>query len=371
MEEEQKLITADTEIVSAEQNIDETSMARRYCLTLNNPAKQGFNSDEEMLSYLEEKVPDVIKYAIFQREKGEETGTEHFQMFIQLASPMRFRTFKKLFPKAHIEKALGTNLDARDYCKKEDTRISGPYEVGIFSEERSRTDYKSFYQAVEKGLSDEELRNLYPSLYVKMEKSIDKLRQDNLRKLYGNKLKEDFIVVYIYGKSGAGKTYNLFQHYGSKAYMITEYAKHPFDDYKNEDVIIFDDYRSQIDFSMFLRLLDIYPINLPRRFNNVYGNYTKVFITTNNNLLSQYSYLRSNDLASWKGLERRIHFILNYVSQDKILLEVANKPIEDLMKIIPDSMKTKLDISKVAKDIESANKQVKMFEVVEDGDLPF
>ena len=367
MENEREILTPDTEIVEAEKQYDESKMVRRYMLTINNPTE----TDEEMGEYIESYVPDVIKYCVFQREKGEETGTQHFQMFIQLKSPMRFRTFKKMFPRAHIEPAV-SNVEAREYCKKEDTRISATYyEFGVFAEERGNHQYKEFYKAIDSGLSDREIRDLFPTLYPKMENTLDKIRQDNLRFLYQDKPKENFIVCYIYGKSGVGKTYDLFNHYKSQAYIVTDYDRYPFDDYKNEDVLIFDDYHTSFSLQKMLKLIDEYPINLPRRFKNVFGNYTKVFFTANEDFNSQHLYDRNENREVWKGFERRVHFILRYETREKIIVEKASKSIEELQKIISKEMFDKLDTKFVCKSVEEARQQVMTFTPVDDDDLPF
>lgn len=42
----------------------------------------------------------ICSGAVFQREKGAKTGYEHYQCFLQMASPMRWSTLKNYFTKA-------------------------------------------------------------------------------------------------------------------------------------------------------------------------------------------------------------------------------------------------------------------------------
>ena len=156
------------------QSIDPNSQARRWMLTINNPKE----TDEEFYSYLEGL--EHFKYAMFQREKGENTGTEHFQVFIVFTIGKRFSSIKTLFPRAHIEKALKTNIQCRDYCSKSDTRVTGPYEVGTFVKEGERTDIKDFMELVHTGASDRELERLFPKLYLA---NIDKIEQLRIKDL--------------------------------------------------------------------------------------------------------------------------------------------------------------------------------------------
>ncbi len=122
------------------ETISANAQGRRWLLTINNPQQ----TDEEIEKYISDL--EHFKYAMFQREKGRETGTEHIQLFVIFTIGKRFSTIKNYFPTAHIEQAKGTNVQCRDYCSKKDTRISGPYEIGQFTEERARTDKQGFLQ---------------------------------------------------------------------------------------------------------------------------------------------------------------------------------------------------------------------------------
>ncbi len=70
---------------------------RNYLLTVNNPVQ----TDEEFFDYL--KTLRHIKYFVFQREQGNETGTQHFQLYIEFEVGKTFATMKEYFPTAHIE----------------------------------------------------------------------------------------------------------------------------------------------------------------------------------------------------------------------------------------------------------------------------
>ena len=192
----------------------EDTQARRYLLTINNPEQ----SDEEFISYIENL--EHFKYSMFQREQGEQTGTEHLQVFIVFNCAKRFSTLKKYFPTAHIEKVKGTNTQARDYCSKSETRISGPYELGTFTEERSRTDISNFIEMVQLGASDLELAKLFPKLYIQNLNKIQKIRQEYIANEFRNK-NRDIEVTYIYGPPRTGKTRYVYDKYGfGKFYHI-------------------------------------------------------------------------------------------------------------------------------------------------------
>ena len=63
--------------------------ARDWCFTINNPVQ----SEQEFLEYL--KTVSDLRYAVFQRERAPETGTEHYQGYFEFNKPKWFNTIKK------------------------------------------------------------------------------------------------------------------------------------------------------------------------------------------------------------------------------------------------------------------------------------
>ena len=339
--------------------------ARRWVLTLNNPDK----TDEDMVKYIESL--EHIKYSIFQRERGHLKETEHFQMFLIFTIGKRFSTIKTLFPEAHIEACKGSNVQCRDYCSKQDTRVSGPYEIGEFQEERGRTDIKTIEELLKADADDKTIRELMPNAYQRYYNYIQTLRQNLLREEHSNKIKENFICIYIYGKSGIGKTSSFFNEYGNKAYFVKNYNKDPWFSYKNQDLVVFDEFRSQFDFSDMLNYIDLYPVELSRRYNDMYGNYTKAVIMCNDPPRMQYEWWYKNRYESWEGFLRRIHFVLEF-QKDKIYVEKASKDIEELKKVLPKNMIELLDYSKLTFNKHTTDKSaIQTFEQVPIDELPF
>lgn len=336
------------------------SQARRYLLTINNPSEE--QTDSYMYHYMEEL--EHVKYFMFQRERGNEKGTEHFQIFIIFSCAKRFSTMKRLFEKAHIEKCKGSNVQCRDYCSKSDTRVSGPYEFGDFAEERSRSDIKTLIELVKSGAPNDQILELMPNAYMKYIDKIERVRQELLQAELGNKLKE-LDTVYLYGQSGVGKTYTVLTYHGiNKVYRISDYDKDPWYSYKNQDVVMFDEFRSQINFSKFLMLTDVYPCEVSARYSNKYANFTKLYIVSNIPLEQQYSWYKLNEPESYKAFLRRIKFVLNY-QKGKVYVEKAEGGIEKLKTLFPDSIINMLDFSRLNTGTNS-RQQVMKFELVDD-----
>ena len=70
-------------------------------------------------------------------------------------------------------------------------------------------------------------------------------------------------------------------------YRVTDYD-HPFDSYKGQDVIVFEEFRSSLKIQDMLNYLDGYPCELPCRYNNKLACFTKVYIITNISFNQQY-----------------------------------------------------------------------------------
>ena len=102
------------------------SPAKRWVFTLNNYTEEEFNSIREEFS------SNSSKYSIG-REVGEE-GTPHLQGYVELESKARFSYFKKIMPRAHIEKAKKNRATNITYTQKEGSYIQN-FKEEVYIEE--------------------------------------------------------------------------------------------------------------------------------------------------------------------------------------------------------------------------------------------
>lgn len=70
-----------------------------------------------------------IKYVSFQREIAPSTGTEHLQGYIAFKTRFRMSQVRQLpgLEGAHLEMRRGTADQARDYSRKDETRMAGTF----------------------------------------------------------------------------------------------------------------------------------------------------------------------------------------------------------------------------------------------------
>lgn len=302
---------------------------RNYLLTVNNPAQ----TDEEFYDYL--KTLRHIKYFVFQREQGNATGTEHFQLYIEFEVGKTFTTMKEYFPTAHIESRKGSKTQARDYCSKTDTRMDGHkvFEYGEFIENGERSDLNDITQMIESGATDRDIQLAYPSQFFRYYKNIAQLRQVYLETKFNNVFRE-LEITYICGSTEKGKTRYVMDKYGyTNVYRVTTYDHTAFDSYNGQDVIAFEEFRSSFKIEDMLKYLEGYPLMLPSRYNNKVVCYTKVYIITNWALHEQYKNVQSQYASTWAAFLRRIKTVYDFdkskeIPVNKLTGELRTKQIK-------------------------------------------
>ena len=242
---------------------------------------------------------------------------------------------KNKFEGAHFDVAHGTSQENRDYVFKEGKWLIDPKgdtnhrdsheEWGEIPNERpgKRTDIDMLYDMVKNGMSNYEILEENPKYLLHIDR-IDKARKTYLEEQYKN-VWRDLDVTYIWGATGAGKTRGVKEKYGyANVYTITDYS-HPFDGYKGQDVILFEEYRSNIRIGDMLQYLDGYPIELPCRYANKVACYTKVFFCTNVDIRSQYRDIQTDYPETWNAFLRRINRVKTYMDKDTcVVMDTAN-----------------------------------------------
>lgn len=291
--------------------------SRKWQLTFNNPQEHGWTHDKikEVLSTF-----PAMAYWCMADEKGLEEETPHTHLFINLApSNCRFSTLKNKFPGAHIEKAMGTSQQNRDYVAKEgkwkdnekgETSIPGTFEewgeMPVEHQGKSK-QADQILDMLKDGASNLEIIEAIPAAMMNVEK-IERTRSILRDARFATEWR-DLDVTYMFGKTGSGKTRSVMDMYGYlNCYRVTDY-KHPFDTYDGQDVIIFEEFRGGLKHGDMLNYLDGYPLLLPCRYFNRQACYTKVFIITNIPPDSQY---RAVDVESQAAFFRRISRVVEF-----------------------------------------------------------
>ena len=291
---------------------------RKWQLTINNPDKYGM--DHESIKAILLTIKNLAYWCMCD-EIGEE-GTYHTHIFIYRKSFMRFDMIKKKFPAAHIEYCYGTAQDNRDYIRKEgkhkDTDKAETNLINTFEEygecpveeQGKRNDLIQLYGMIKDGLSNYEILESNPEYMLQIDK-IERCRQTVREEEFKNKFR-DMEVEYWYGETGQGKTRTVMEKYGyENVYRVTNY-KYPFDGYRGQDVIIFEEFHDSLKIQEMLTYLDGYPLDLPCRYNNKVACYTKVYILSNVAFDEQYRDIFREYPETFRAFRRRISCIKEF-----------------------------------------------------------
>lgn len=111
-------------------------------------------------SYETEEPTDICqRYIVYQKEMCPKTKAEHWQGYMEFENGRSLESLKKQWPKIHLEPRKGTQVQARKYCMKEESRAPGcvPIEKGEPGRQGSRTDLDSMVDAIEDGATAREL----------------------------------------------------------------------------------------------------------------------------------------------------------------------------------------------------------------------
>ena len=298
------------------------TQSRKWALVINNPSEAGLDhaAIREILRFF------TLTYFCMADEIAT-TGTYHTHVFLYSPSPIRFATVKNRFPTAHIEKAYGSARENRAYILKEgrwadtdkaETAVPGTFEEwGELPAEKEEDAPEMFklIQDLRAGRTAMEIIEDNPKYAFRI-REIETLRQTILQEKYSAENRK-IEVNYLFGESGAGKTWGIFERHDARSICrITDYGGKNgvrFDAYHCQDVLVFEEFHSQIPISAMLNYLDIYPLMLPARYTDRVACYTKVYLTSNIPLEEQYSDIQRRQMETWRAFLRRIHNVIEYL----------------------------------------------------------
>lgn len=287
--------------------------SRHYCFTL--------YSEDLTEDYTHEWrcSKDLVNYAICQLERCPESLRLHLQGYVEFSSPSRVSGAKtKLgMPSAHVERRNGTREEARNYCMKLETRLSGPWEFGDWSAKAQgrRSDLAVLASAIkEGGLTVEGVQELNPQLYCQYRNGIRDLVATATK---ASCKKWRVVDVWIlWGDSGTGKSRAAFD---CDDYFLLDQSSDGknvwFDGYDGESTLVIDDFYGWIRYSFFLRMLDGHPVRLPIKGSHTYANWTTVIITSNQNPHNWYHW---GDNLVQAALKRRVTNMTKFVLEDGV-----------------------------------------------------
>ena len=239
---------------------------------------------------------------------------------------------------AHIEQAYGSVLQNRAYIEKSGVWVDSEkastsvensfFEYGVPDEKADSIPKMSrLIENIRAGKKTSEIIDDTPNYAFRI-RDIDILRQTLMSEKYTTE-NRDLNVTYLYGKTGAGKTRSIYQAHDPRGICrITNYRTGrgiSFDGYHGQDVLVFEEFNSQIPIEDMLNYLDVYPIFLPARYNDKTACFTQAYITSNLTLFSQYKDVQIYRPETWQAFLRRIHTVVEYHHDGSITTKILNE----------------------------------------------
>ena len=234
------------------------SRGRNWCGTLNNPG-----GDVKVEAVL--RACADVRYACGQREVGGVNGTEHDQFYVEFSTTYTLSAVRGLLPRAHWEVRRGTKREARDYCRKEETRVPDTqWEIGVWVNNRggrqgAREDLAVIQRRLAEGRTVAEIYEEYPQIAARYPRFVDRAAD------YATPERTWKTEVKVFkGPTGCGKTRLAHELYPG---IWTKPAGVWFDSYDRHPHVLIDDFAGGrdcgISFRDLLRFLDRYPMDVP------------------------------------------------------------------------------------------------------------
>ena len=176
-----------------------------------------------------------------------------------------------------------------------------------------RNDIEAMISLVQDGASNMEIVQAVPSMALRIP-AVEQYRQAYW--VEQGKEYRQMRIWYIYGKTRTGKTSYVYQsHDASEIYSVVDYkGTGIWDKYETARtrVLLLDEYRSALPFSLILALCDGQPLILNCRYANRVCLHDTVYIVSNIPLMEQYPNIQREEPDSWDAFLARINQVRHY-----------------------------------------------------------
>ena len=224
----------------------------RYCLTDQDTSASHIAA---VIMWLKEL--STVIYCILSLETAPTTGKKHIQGFVN-AHGLKFATMKSKLPKAHIERAKGTDQDSKVYCSKEGKVL---YEVGEPSSQGKRNDLETVYTDIESGMSWQSLVCKHRSTVFRYERIVRSMMV-HTRRIEVEE--EEYVtpkeVCIFFGNTGTGKTTAARAEATGAIYQV--FNPRWWDGYEDghHGTVLFDEFKGTHPIEDILQLTDRWPV---------------------------------------------------------------------------------------------------------------
>lgn len=213
----------------------------------------------------------------------------------------------------HLEKRRGTRLQARDYCRKEESRVEGPFEFGDFGqvEQGKRNDLEAVQARIREGASELEIADESFGPWCRYHKAFKKYKG----LLTPGRSEKTEVHIY-WGAAGSGKTRRVYSEAKEAGLRVYDVPRPNggsvwFDGYESHEVVLFDDFYGWCPLHLLLKLGDRYPMQVPIKGGMVPFTAKRLVFTSNSPVDEWYKWDEWNSELR-KAFDRRVDLIVKF-----------------------------------------------------------
>ena len=220
-------------------------------------------------------IPDEkkVRYLLYAPEECPTTGKKHWQGYAYFKNEVSIKTAQKSLkcPKQHFEPAIA------DSIKCQQSYIVGPYEkdgkvkpynpdfveFGDPPNQGKRTDLNQVKDNILSGdTTAEDIMVENPMMYHQYGRTIDKLEDLRMSKVYRTEMTT---CDWYCGPTGIGKSHWAFKDFHPDSHYVLPNDNGWWDNYKQQETVIINDFRGHIPYNELLQLIDKWPHQVKRR----------------------------------------------------------------------------------------------------------
>jgi len=246
--------------------------------------------------------------AVYQEERCPSTGRLHVQAYVEFSAAVRLSHLQRLWSGVHGERRSGSKQQAMEYCRKEESRVSGPYSYGdMESQQGRRTDLEDVREAILSGSSELELADAFFGEWVRYHRAFARYRT----LVCAPRDFKTTLIIY-WGGAGTGKTRRVYSEGGS-VYPVPQPNGSAvwFDGYCSQESVLLDDFYGWIPLSLLLKMADRYSMQVPIKGGMTNFAPKKLYITSNSHPDEWYKWgeMNANLRAAF---DRRVDEIIEF-----------------------------------------------------------
>lgn len=234
-------------------------------------------------------LPAGVQWCKGQREIGQETGFDHWQVVCSFDRKLTRHRAKQSFTRTTFLESTRSSA-AEEYVWKEETRVpDSQFEFGTKLLSRNRSnDWECIWEMAKSG----QLESIPADIRIRYYNSLCRISAR-----YASPIAMERVVSVFWGRTGSGKSRRAWDEAGEQAYYKDPRSKF-WCGYNGQETVIIDEFRGGIDISHVLRWTDRYPVTVEVKGGSVPLCAKRFYFTSNINPRVWYPDLDEATLAA-------------------------------------------------------------------------